>query len=193
MSSVIAGLRVFVVMPFGTKKDADGRDIDFDAVYRDLIHQPLAAAGADVFRADIENRAGNILADMFQELLLADLVVADVTIDNPNAWYELGVRHALRPRGTVMLQGGRSRIPFDVGPERVFGYRTAGGRPDPATLDEDRAKLLTVAEASWGSWYGHQDSPVFAYLPSLQAPEWRRLKVGGVREFWERLDAWQGR
>ena len=77
----------FVAMPFGIKED-----IDFNAVFRDLIKPALEGAGFEVFRADEEMRAGNIRTDMFQELLLADLVVADLSIDNPNVWYELGVR-----------------------------------------------------------------------------------------------------
>ena len=39
---------------------------------------------------------------------MADLVVADLTLDNPNVWYELGVRHALRARGVVLVQGPRA-------------------------------------------------------------------------------------
>jgi hypothetical protein len=59
----------FVAMPFGIKED-----IDFNAVFRDLIKPALEGAGFEVFRADEEMRAGNIRTDMFQELLLADLV-----------------------------------------------------------------------------------------------------------------------
>lgn len=44
-----------------------------------------------MFRADEEQSAGNIRTDMFQELFLADLVFVDLSIDNPNVWYELGV------------------------------------------------------------------------------------------------------
>ncbi|MEI2421983.1 hypothetical protein V6O07_17025, partial [Arthrospira platensis SPKY2] len=76
---------VFVAMPFGCKEG-----IDFDAVYHELIRPALEGAGFVVFRADEETRAGDIRADMFQELLVADLVVAELTLDNPNVWYELG-------------------------------------------------------------------------------------------------------
>jgi hypothetical protein len=191
MISSIAGLRAFVVMPFGKKRDIDGNEIDFDRVYEELIAPALTYGGAEAFRADLENRPGNILADMFQELLLADLVVADVTIDNPNAWYELGVRHALRPRGTIMLQGGRSRIPFDIGPERIFQYRLRDGRPDPDSLQANRQTLLAAAQATWSSDPDRKDSPVFSYVPSLEEPEWRRLRVGGVRTYWDRLEDWE--
>ena len=81
-------------MPFGVKKDSQGTEIDFNRVYEELIKPALEEAGLEVFRADEEERAGDIRTDMFQELLIADLVVADLTIDNPNVWYELGVRHA---------------------------------------------------------------------------------------------------
>ncbi len=80
----------FVAMPFGVKKDSQGTEIDFNRVYEELIKPALEEAGLDVFRADEEERAGDIRTDMFQELLIADLVVADLTLDNPNVWYELG-------------------------------------------------------------------------------------------------------
>ena len=104
----------FVAMPFGVKKDSQGTEIDFNRVYTELIKPALEGAGLDVFRADEEGRAGDIRTDMFQELLIADLVVADLTLDNPNVWYELGVRHALRARGVVLICGGRVTTAFDL-------------------------------------------------------------------------------
>src|SRR3972149_6028657 len=97
----------FVVMPFGSKPGPDGQLIDFNRVFEDYIRPSLEAAGLEAFRADQEQRAGDIRTDMFQELLVADLVLADLSIDNPNVWYELGVRHALRARGVLLLCGGR--------------------------------------------------------------------------------------
>src|SRR5512134_3092300 len=91
-------LHAFVIMPYGTKEG-----IDFDAVYEELIRPALESERFQVYRADDEIIAGNIRTDMFQELLLADLVVADLSIDNPNVWYELGVRHALRARGVIQI------------------------------------------------------------------------------------------
>lgn len=67
----------FVAMPFGVKKDSQGTEIDFNRVYAELIAPALEAAGLEVFRADEEERAGDIRTDIFQELLLADLVIAD--------------------------------------------------------------------------------------------------------------------
>ena len=112
----------FVAMPFGSKPGHDGQLIDFNRVYAEYIRPALEAAGMEVFRADEEERPGDIRADMFQELLLADLVVADLTLDNPNVWYELGVRHALRARGVVLVQGPRPSQPFDIYTDRKLRY-----------------------------------------------------------------------
>ena len=80
----------------------------------------------EVFRADQEQRAGDIITDMFQELLIADLVVADLTIDNPNVWYELGVRHALRARGIVLVAEG-ARRPLRSLSQRKLRYSLQDG------------------------------------------------------------------
>ena len=75
-------LRVFVAMPFGSKPDSTGTPIDFDRIYDELIRPALEDAGLEVLRADEEQDAGDIRVDLFQELLMADLVVADLTLDN---------------------------------------------------------------------------------------------------------------
>lgn len=123
----------FVAMPFGVKQDSAGQTIDFNRVYAELIQPALDMAGLAVFRADEEARAGVIRTDMFQELVIADLVVADITLDNPNVWYELGVRHALRARGVVLISGGRTTA-FDLYTDRKLRYSLEGGGPDPATF-----------------------------------------------------------
>jgi hypothetical protein len=104
-------------MPFGIKPGADGKLIDFNRVYREYIAPALEAAGLELFRADEEIPAGDIRTDMFQELLVADLVVADLSIDNPNVWYELGVRRALRAR-CCDRQRRANAHPFDLYTDR---------------------------------------------------------------------------
>jgi tetratricopeptide (TPR) repeat protein len=185
--------RAFVVSPFGTKPGRDGSPIDFDAVFAELFQPALLDAGFEAFRADVEQRSGNIHSDMFQELLLADLVVAELSIDNPNAWYELGVRHALRARGVILMFSGPDYLPFDVGPERALRYALKDGKPDPARLKNDRKRLAEMAQATLGAWRGRRISPVYHLLPNLKEPDWRTLRLGDVNEYWEKLDDWQRR
>lgn len=183
----------FVAMPFGKKPGPDGAAIDFNAIYNDLIKPACEAAGLDVFRADEEQAAGDIKTDMFQELLIADLVIADLTLDNPNVWYELGVRHALRARGIVLIQGPRDKQPFDIYTDRKFNYGLKDGVPDSTTLDQDKKALTEMVKATMQAWCGRKISPVYHLLPNLQEPEWKALRVGDAVEFWQAHEAWEQR
>jgi tetratricopeptide (TPR) repeat protein len=183
----------FVAMPFGTKPDADGRDIDFNRVFAELLRPALEAAGCEVFRADNEQRAGDIRTDMFQELLAADLVLADLTIDNPNVWYELGVRHALRARGVVLVQGPRKTSPFDIYTDRKVRYSLKDGAPDPATLEADRASIAAMARATLEANTRRKVSPVYTLLPHLQQPEWQQLLMSSENEFGAAHREWKSR
>lgn len=183
----------FVVMPFGVKPGPDGKPIDFNRVYADYIRPALEAAGLEPFRADEEMRAGDIRTDMFQELLIADLVVADLSIDNPNVWYELGVRHALRARGVVLVCGGKVTTAFDLYTDRKLRYGVKDGAPDAATLEDDKRVLVAMVKETMASWHGRKVSPVYNLMPNLREPDWKSLRIGDVREFWEAHDAWQAR
>src|SRR5262245_3227227 len=182
----------FVAMPFGSKPGPDGGLIDFNRVYREYIAPALEAAGLEAFRADEEVRGGDIRKDMFQELLVADLVVADLTIDNPNVWYELGVRHALRSRGIVLVSAQHTTA-FDVYTDRKLRYQLKDGAPDPDTLEDDKRKLADTVKATMKSWSGHSVSPVYTLLPNLEEPNWKSLRIGDVLEFWERYETWVDR
>src|SRR4029077_10765767 len=122
------------------------KPIDFNRVYCEYIAPALDAAGLESFRADEEIRAGDIRTDMFQELLVADLVVADLTINNPNVWYELGVRHALRARGVVIVCGGQVPTAFDLYTNRKLRYSLKDGAPDPSTLKEEISALVKMVK-----------------------------------------------
>ena len=183
----------FIAMPFGAKPGADGKLIDFNRIYAALLKPALEDAGFEVFRADDEQRAGDIRTDMFQELLVADLVVADLTLDNPNVWYELGVRHALRARGVVLVQGPRPTQPFDIYTDRKLNYRLLGGAPDPAFVQADRAALAAMARATLEASSRRKLSPVYTLLAHLREPQWRDLLLGADSEFAAAYEQWRSR
>lgn len=181
-------LHVFVAMPYGRSQN-----IDFDAVYAEYLKPALETAGFEVFRADEEERAGDIRTDMFQELLLADLVVVDLTLDNPNVWYELGVRHALRAHGVLLVQSERAYQPFDIYTDRKLHYHLKQGRPDPDHLEADRKSLTGMALATMQSRNERPISPVFRLLDGLSEPAWRKLLVTGNNEFRQIYGTWRQR
>lgn len=158
-------MTAFIITPFEKKKDSEGNEIYFDEVRLKLIEPALDRLGL-IGRTTLEIiRAGNIHADMFQRLLTADLIVAEVSIHNANVFYELGIRHALRPHRTFLIRGEdkdkkkNDKPPFDLQTVRYMVY----DRDDPASkLDE----LVDALRATLDS--PDQDSPVFRNLPGLR-------------------------
>jgi len=121
----------FVVLPFG-KKGATGRSIDFDPVYQRLVAPAVRDAGLEPVRAD-DSRSGGILQKQtFEPPSLCDYLVADLTTANAGVYYELGVRHAVRPRATVLICAAKSsQIPFDADKLGALRYRiSAQGLPE---------------------------------------------------------------
>ena len=133
----------FVDMPFGRKSDlASGVEIDFDQIYQTAIKPAIEAVGLEVLRGDEEASGGIIHAAMFARLLLAEYVVADLTLANPNVFYELGIRHAARPFTTVPIFATTHALPFDVALIRGVPYQLEGGKAQllDATSQSDLAK-----------------------------------------------------
>ena len=184
----------FVIMPFGKKKGADGSIYDFNAIYSQLIQPALEAAGFEPFRADEATASGDILTDMFQELLLADLCIADMSIDNANVFYELGIRHAFRKRGVVHIQAGRAYMPFDVFNVRTIPYHiTTEGVPDPASLEKDKVSISRVVRDTWASDIEAIHSPIFNLLDGLKEPDRKTLETPLATGFWREYNEWRER
>lgn len=173
----------FILMPFGRKDDSSGRSIDFDAVYRDLIKPAVEAAGLDPLRADEEEVGGIIHKPMFERLVLCEYAVADLTTANANVFYELGVRHAVRPWSTVLLYAEGTRLPFDVAPLRALPYEVApdGTPQDTAAVREALAERLRAARrAAHEHPAGVADSPLYQLLEDY--PEIQHEKTDVFRE-----------
>lgn len=156
---------LFVAMPFGSKWDPSGRiKIDFDDVYERAIKPGAREADVEVIRADEERGGGIIHKPMYERLLLAEIVIADLTFANANVFYELGIRHAARPRSTILIYAAIGTLPFDVAPIRSLRYAVSNqGRledEDAAALRAAIAERLLLARAS-----DEQDSPLFELLP----------------------------
>src|SRR5271167_1235248 len=134
-------------MPFGIKKDpGGGPDIDFDPIYELAIRPGIEAAGMEPIRADGERTGGIIHKAMFERLLLCDYAVADLTTANPNVFYELGIRHGIRPHSTVLIFGKGVRLPFDVSPLRSLPYQLDKFGAPETPLDDRKALAKRLAE-----------------------------------------------
>jgi hypothetical protein len=126
-------------MPFGSRSADGGMIIDFDRVYL-FIRGGAEAAGLDAIRADFEPAGGFIHKPMLERLLVAEYVVADLTLANPNVMYEVGVRHGASARATLLLCAAPfvGKLPFDFKPLRMAPYALAAD----GSLSEDAGATL---------------------------------------------------
>jgi len=168
-------MQVFIVRPFGVKRvirrlAAGGEqveDFDFDKVETALIQPALQALGLNGGTTGKIFAAGEIREDMFSELLLADIVVADITVHNANVFYELGIRNALRDKTTVLINcPGYGTTPFDI-----IGYRYVSYEKEAPEHAVERLK--DALRESMDST--KRDSPVFNMLPTLEVPDTERF------------------
>jgi tetratricopeptide (TPR) repeat protein len=176
----------FVLMPFGKKADPTGGDpIDFDRIYECAIRPAIDAAGLDPIRADEERAGGIIHKAMFERLLLCDFAVADLTSANANVFYELGVRHAVRPATTVVIFAKGHAPPFDVNYARGLPYDlgTSNRFPDPEVAALKSALSAKLSDLRAGARAGAvTDSPIFQLLTDYGAPDIDRLKTDTFRD-----------
>ena len=152
-------MNAFIVRPFGEKNG-----VNFDEVQAKLILPALNKAGINGCTTGVILEAGNIRQDMFQLLLTSDLVIADISIHNANVFYELGIRHALRAKKTLLIRCRKDEVPFDLKTDRYLAY-------DNDNLGKDVDLLSESIKATMRS--NQPDSPVFMMLPKLvsQNPE----------------------
>lgn len=156
----------FVSIQFGRKPIPDGRELDFDDLYFQVIQPALRDVGIECRRLD-EFSAGAILhKTMISEILSSDLMIADITSGNPNVFYELGIRHALRRGRTILISGG-GRTPWDVSFLPVIFYRPdEGGRLNSTDAESFRTQLQTLVQQTQRTTVN--DSPVFEFFPELE-------------------------
>ena len=175
MPETTAKKKCFVVMGFGTKTDfQQQKTYDLDKSYRIIIKKAVEEAGLECIRADDIIHAGIIDKPMYELLLGADVVVADLSTTNANAIYELGVRHALRPHTTIVIAEKNFKFPFDIGHLLVRPYTHLGEGIDAEDAEKAREELkkaiLELVEKK------EADSPVYVFLPTLCEPSLSEVK-----------------
>ena len=157
----------FVDMPFGQKPDLkSGVVVDFDQIYNEAIKPAIESSGLEALRGDEERTGGIIHGAMFARLLLAEFVVADLTLANPNVFYELGIRHAAKPFTTVPIFANVSALPFDVALVRAVGYELKKGKLTKAAAKKLKSQLSKrLCDAISGA--ATHDSPLFQLIPKF--------------------------
>lgn len=171
----------FVIMGFGEKTDFQSnpqRVLNLNRTYEDIIKPVVMEAGLACVRADEIIHSTVIDKPMYDNLLAADLVIADLSTSNVNAVYELGVRHALRPQRTIVLAEDKFSFPFDLNHLSILKYEHLGKEIGFTEVMRVRKalkdKITTLMDSP------EVDSPVFLFIPSLQAASLPRMMAMGA-------------
>ncbi|MEO6719347.1 MAG: TRAFs-binding domain-containing protein [Ferruginibacter sp.] len=165
----------FVLMPFGTKKDASEKEINFDTVYQTFIKPAIIAAGLEPIRADEEQAGGFIHKPMYERLMFCDFAVADLSFANANVFYELGIRHALKPYTTVSIFETNTKLPFDTAPLRTFPYDFKDGTV--AKVEEKVEMLCKLVKGNLNNARAQQDSPIAQLITGYKFPDLEYLEA----------------
>jgi hypothetical protein len=177
--------RVFVAMPYGRKTDPERKlDLDCDLVYARILVPALENAQLYYRRADEEIDAGVILQPMIEWIADADLVIGDLATGNFNVGWELGLRHVMRARQTLLMRPRGTSPPFDLNALRHVGYDH-----DEHGLSDDAAIAAWAALAPYLDVRpgGPSDSPVEAVM---HVEQWARVsRRAAPDERWTRLRA----
>lgn len=159
---------VFVLMPF---------DDQFDDVYKVGIKEACEAISAYCERVDEQIFEERILDRIYNQIVKADVIVADMTGRNPNVFYEVGFAHALGKR-TILLTQRSDDIPFDL---KHFPHIVYEGKI--SELRDKLKKRVAWAVESINSTGNVLDHPKLRYL--IQGTQLRPNAKSHIVEYFE--------
>jgi hypothetical protein len=162
----------FVVMGFGEKVDFEtGRKLNLDASYQNIIEPAVQAAGLECVRADAITHSGVIEVPLYDRLLKADVVVADLSTSNSGAFYQLGVRYGLRPYTTILIcEDGATSFPFDINHIIIRKYKHLGSDIGVREAKRFQKELTGAITEAVSRNPPATDSPVYTFLEDLVPP-----------------------
>lgn len=106
----------FVISPIGNNDSEERKHANL--VLGSLIEPALESLNLRAIRADKISKPGLITGQVLDHLTRAKIVIADLSFGNPNVYYELALRQALR-KPLVQITRASDSLPFDVGQFRT--------------------------------------------------------------------------
>lgn len=175
----MAGKRCFVVMGYGVRNDlSSGKQINLDRVYHEIIKPVVVDCGYECIRGDEVLDSGLIDESMYYGILESDLVIADISTLNPNAIYELGVRHGVRRFRTIIMMETGDKFFFDLNHNRTLTYtyhrKIESFNKESVAVRERLENIIKAIEQE-----EQVDSPLYHFVNDLQEP--KRTAEGSVK------------
>ncbi|WOD29605.1 hypothetical protein RYH70_05945 [Alloalcanivorax xenomutans] len=167
ITAIEAGQACFYITPIGD----DGTDErkHADMLLRHLIEPVFNEFNVTVIRADKIGRSGLISKQIFEYIVSSKFCVADLSFGNPNAFYELGVRHMTKLPTIQIIRKG-DKIPFDVAQGRTIVIDVS----DIYTLLDRMASAKNELREHVKNYLSEngeessEDNPVSIYLPGMK-------------------------
>lgn len=130
-----------------------------------LIEPALREFDLDVVRADAIGAAGMISSQIIEYLLRSRLAIADLSFHNPNAFYEMAIRHASR-LPIVQICRKLDRLPFDVNQVRTVVIDTTDIYSLVPKLETYRSEIATQVRATLADGVG-SSNPISTFFPGF--------------------------
>jgi hypothetical protein len=157
----------FYITPIGEEGSEVRRHADM--LLRHLVEPAFAEFKLKVVRADGIEKSGLITQQIFEQLVSSKFCVADLSFGNPNAFYELGIRHMTRLPTIQIIRKG-DKIPFDVSQGRTISVDMSDIYTIMDKIESARRELVEHIRNYMepGDKGRSEDNPVAVYLPTLQ-------------------------
>ncbi len=156
----------FYITPIGDE-DTEVRK-HADMLLNHLLEPVAREFGLAVVRADKIERSGVITQQVLEHLVKARLCVADLSFGNPNAFYELGVRHTCQLATIQVIRKG-DKIPFDVSQGRTITIDTSDTYTIIDRIESAKRELREhIKYFQSGNADFAEDNPIRVYLPGLK-------------------------
>jgi len=154
----------FVITPIG-EEDSEQRK-HADLILKSIIEPVVSEVGLTARRADQIDRSGIITQQTFECLAKARVSIADLSFSNPNAFYELGIRHMCKLPTIQIIRKG-DKIPFDVSQGRTIKIDMTDIYTVFESIESAKRELREHLRHAISNDYKGEDNPVNVYLPGL--------------------------
>jgi hypothetical protein len=148
-------------MPFGEQVLTSGATADFDLLYQESVRPAVEAAGLTPLRVDTLVAAGSVEQAVVEVLARAEVMIADLSSGNPYVFYELGMRHALAPRTTLLLLADGCVPPNNLVGLPIVSYAVSASPGEPPVGLRDRLTARLRSSTSTAP----VDSPFYRRFP----------------------------
>lgn len=148
---------VFVIMPFSATTRCS--EEEWTDIFHNVFKKSIEEIGYSCERI-VPNR-GSLIKSIIHKLKMSPIVLADITDNNPNVFYELGVRHSLSKR-TILVSQDPDNIPSDLN-----GFWTLTYNIYPNKIQQFKNEIKTILKEIEEN-PNKIDSPVSEYLQNEQ-------------------------